>query len=268
MSDVAHEAVAPGTDGVPGAGIDPNTPAGAQNTAPGQAEPGPIPYDRFKEVNDRLRPYAELERAGYTADSLRGLVEWEHTFQLDPVTNWMQVAKNIEGLPEGIQMAIADHFDEPYDPDSDDDDGGDDDTPAYDPKQDPEVRDAIEYAKSAREREAREERLGLLNSITSEWDKANEAQGLEKLPEELMLSFIAGAAGTGGNDAAEIMNTARNDWLKVREMALRHQVKPGSTGLPPSVPSGAATPTAERPRAKTFAEMNALISAAEQQGTL
>jgi hypothetical protein len=273
VSDNAPEAVAPGTDGVQGAYPDPISPAAAQNTEQGQGEPGPIPYTRFKEVNDQLRPYKELERVGYDADSLRGLAEWEQTFRGDPVSNWMQIAKNIEGLPEGVQMAIADFYDEPYDTedysDVSDDGEGETGQTVVDPLQDERVRNAIEYTEARQRRDEQEARLGVLNEIQDGWRALDKQQNIEDpVDEQTMLTLIAGSAGTGGSKD-EILQNARATWLNIRKGAQSSMVKTGPLpGLPPAVPGGAAPTTAGAPRPKTFAEMNALILAAQENGTL
>lgn len=231
------------------------------NDGSGSTPPEAIPYARFKEVNDQLRSYKELEKLGYDVDSLRQLATWEQQFSQDPVTNWLSVARNLEGLPEVVVMALKDYFDEPYTEEEDDSEGEEEEQ-----EQDPEVRATVEWAKAKQAEEVQQHRMKLLNEIMEDWAKQNRNEKLEVLSENVMLTFIAGAAGTGSTKE-EILKNARETWLEARNLALSTVVRPGR-GVP--VPaSGGAAPTGSGPiRAKDFNEANALARAALEKGLL
>jgi hypothetical protein len=267
MGNIAPEpgAAVPGT-GVPDAATDPNV-TGDVNPNVGQTQgvPENIPYARFKEVNDQLRPYKELERVGYDADSLHRLAEWELRFQQNPVENWLSVAKNLE-LPEEIKEAILTHYGESDDGDYDEDEGEEEATAI--PEDYEEVRD---YVRTKKAEEVQQGRVAVLNEILDLWAKDDVAAGLkpeEQLSEQQKLTFIAGSAGTGGNTTKGIAEAARGEWLKVRQLAQGSMVKPGGPGVPRAVPGSAAPTGSERPVPRTFDEMNKLIKAAEAAGTL
>src|SRR5262245_46832489 len=111
-TSVGAEAPASGT-GETTSGDDQTPPAGAQNTdnESGGTPPETIPYSRFKEVNDAYRPYKELSDVGYDADSLRQLAEFETSFKVDPVSTWLAVAANIDGLPQEMKDMAQRHLD-------------------------------------------------------------------------------------------------------------------------------------------------------------
>src|SRR5215471_3701054 len=104
MSDMG--AAVPGTgDGDPG-----NPGSSSTDVNPdGQGTPDTVPYNRFKEVNDALKPFKEIEGLGYDVDSLRRLIEWESRFSMDPTGNWLNVAKDLN-LPPEVKEAVQRHL--------------------------------------------------------------------------------------------------------------------------------------------------------------
>lgn len=265
MSVVEPEVTAAsGTGAAPVAATDPSS-AGTQNSDSGQGDPGPIPYARFKEVNDQLRGYKELESMGYTLDSLRGLAQWEMEFQQDPAGSWLRVAANMEGLPEDIQMAVKDHLSIPYGDGSDDDSDDTDEDATSVAALSTEDQEILEWAKAERARRVTEGRQATLNWIVDEWRKLDTEKGVKTPDEAAILSFISGAAGTGSTKE-EILESARGVWLKAREDAHSEVVKPVGMGLPAPVPGGAATTGSEPTKPKTFEEMNAIIKGVTETG--
>ena len=101
----------------PGTGTPPETvqtttpPAEAENTDTGEQTGGPpdsVPYSRFKEVNDQLRDFKELEGFGYDADSLRQLAMWGAQFDQNPVDSWLSIAKELgDDMPPEVREAVA-----------------------------------------------------------------------------------------------------------------------------------------------------------------
>lgn len=262
MGDFAPEpAVVPGAEAPQD-----SSSAGTINTVPpAGGPPEAIPYARFKEVNDQLRPWKEIEQAGYDPNSVGQLVRWEQQFSNDPVGNWLSIAQQIEDLPDNIKEAVAAHLG-----------GGSDESDQYADDEEYEDTEPPEWArpllqKYEAEQKAEEENAKgeVLDWMLGEWHKQNVTQKLPPIPPQVMLGFIAGAAGTGST-AEEILAAARQDWLNVRAMSQAEVIKPGdprSTGASVSG-SAAATTGAPPPRPKSFEEMNQLIAAAERSGTL
>lgn len=255
----------------PGTGETPpateGTPAEASNTEtpPSDGPPETVPYSRFKEVNDRLSPYKDLESMGYDADSLRQLAEWEVSFGRDPVTSWVNVARNLDQMPQEIKEAVERHLDgnstppPANDPRERNGDPGDGDQPPS--WATPLLQDHEERQKEREQREARdaeEARNDALDQILELWRSADKKDGLEPIPDGKMLTFVA-ANARGGTSLEAIAEASRQDYLEFRDDLLGDAVqREGSARRPPasvpgSGPQVVPTPT-EKP--KTMAEAN------------
>ena len=100
---------------------DTGTPAVAQNTdnsQDGQQAPGPVPYERFKEVNDRLRALeAQQSKAASAADKaeMAKLAE-EKRYQeiIDKLTPQADRAAALESVVTGLVKARVDKLQESH----------------------------------------------------------------------------------------------------------------------------------------------------------
>jgi len=265
-----------GTPAAPGTGEDAPvvpeaTPAEAQTTETSGPPPGPIPYARFKEVNDSLRevrtsyePYEALEQQGVTADDFQRLTAWEGEYMQDPVGVWIRQAETIEDLPEVVKAAIAEvkageavpKGTPPADggppPVGSDGEEGEEGEPPPSWAQGLLERDRIAQEREAADRERAEAEAvstafdGLINA----WDKLDIEQGfvvvneagetVSATPEEAKLAFIASAV-THATSFADTLRTARESFLKTRDSVLSTVVVPGGNGttVPRPVPGGA-----------------------------
>jgi len=263
-------------EGDPGAA--PVTPAGAENTVtPGGSDPGPVPYSRFKEVNEsrRLieeahRPYADLEQIGYGAEDFQRLAAWETEFMQDPVTTWMNQAASIEGLPQSVKEAIAAAAAETPKgtPDADGvspTEEPTDKTPDADPPEwaKPLLQDHQNRA-AAQQQQAEDAVLG---AITNAWNMIDTEQGVTT-PPALMLRYLQDARGA---TAEEILRDARESFLADREVMLKAEIKQPGNGstVPRAVPgSGGTTPSTEPIRPTSLKEATKLALAAHEKGQL
>jgi hypothetical protein len=249
---------------------DAGQPAGALNTdtAGEGGTPETIPYSRFKEVNDsyrRLAPFEELAEAGYDADSLRQLAEFEAGFKADPVSTWFAIAQQVEGIPTEVKELAQQHLTGSGGSPA----GSNDTTPALqgdsqegsgEPEWARAQREEIARLKAANaareEREFAEANDRLLNGIMDSWKTADQNAGIDPPDERKMLTFIM-AHARGSNSVEEILENARGEYMELREEMLGSAIKPGANlGAPLSVPSGSApVNTAGEP--KTLAEASA-----------
>jgi hypothetical protein len=256
------------TDGT----TDPSS-AGTLNsdTGEGGGPPETIPYSRFKEVNDELaglRGYKDLAEVGYDPDSLRQLAEFEVSFRSDPVSTWIAIADQIDGLPDEVKDVVKRHMQGPAT-------GATPTVPTPGDSQDGEMPewakqlvdrvDKVSESESQRmEREASDASNRLLDGIMGAWRQADEKAGMKPLDDDKMLTFIATHA-RGAREPQEILDAARGEWLELREMTLESAVQPGSVaGAPRSVPSGAAPINADQ-EPKTLAEASLRAKARLQQ---
>lgn len=240
------------------------------DTGEGGGPPETIPYSRFKEVNDELaglRGYKELAEVGYDPAALRQLAEFEVGFRTDPVSTWMNVAQEIEGLPDEVKEAVLRH--------AQGSDSGAATIPTPGESQEGEMPqwakdlaskvDTVSASETQRmEREASEASNRLLDGIMGAWRQADEKAGMKPLGDDKMLTFIATHA-RGAREPQEILDAARGEWLELREHTLESAVQPGSvSGAPRSVPSG-AVPVNSESEPKTLAEASLRAKARLQQ---
>jgi len=257
-----------GAPSVPGAGeavpSTPQPPTSPDTSVPnaGDAVPGPIPYARFKEVNDARRaleeqyqPYAELEELGYPVADLQRLTAWEQEYVQDPVGAWLRQAEEIANMPDAVKAAIQSYQESAGSaPKANPADG----TPppasaTLTPDEEPPewARPLIEDREARVQREQEEAISSFYDGMVAAWQQLDETQGLVT-PEEAIHAHLAAASPQAGS-AEELLRTARETWLAVRESTLGAAIKPpGRTGtVPQPVPgsvgaSGGAPPV--RPR--------------------
>jgi hypothetical protein len=269
---------APGTvDEVPPVD-DAGTPAGATITDTAEA-PGPIPYSRFKEVNDTRRkleeaitPYRELEGMGYSPEDFRRLVAWEDEYAADPVgwalNNALEQATD-SGVKAAIESAIAaktgGSAETPSAPEgSQPDSGSDDEPPAW-------AKRIIEkHEREEREAEMRA-RSEAFDALTNAWKELDKKDNV-KSPTEAALTTWLYAAAAQHSEPVEILRAARQSWLAEREEILKEAVTPARDGdtIPRPVPGGGegAATVREPVRPRTLDQARKLAQEADERGTL
>jgi hypothetical protein len=273
---------APGT--VEAAPVVPDPPSAATITTDTQdATQGPIPYARFKEVNDarreldeRLQPFAQLEDVGYPAEELQRLVAWEQEYSQDPVGTWLRQAAEIDGLPDEVKVVIEAV-------------NGTQGPPADgSPPRATDISGAVveppEWAQPLiQEREARlaaqeqEAITGFYDAIVQAWKDLDKTQNLvnelgeSTTPDAAMHAFIASASVNAGS-AEELLRTARESYLASREAILKNEIKvPARDGsVPRTVPGGGPSSTGATPppRPRTLREATRMAQAEAEAGTL
>jgi hypothetical protein len=255
--------------------------AATQTTVPQDPAPGPVPYSRFKEVNDakksleeQYQPFAEFEDFGYGADDLQRLVSWEQEYTQDPAGTWLRQAEQIESLPPEVKAAIAASQV-----------GGTQGTPTTDgtpPQSDDGLQESDDeppvWAQPLLQRHAEETAAkeaeaisGFYDAIVKAWDDLDTAQGI-RTPDAAKHAFIA-SASVNSSSAEDLLRNSREAYLSSREEILGSAVKvPGRDGntVPRSVPgggpgSGGATPP---PRPRTLKEASRMAQADAEAGLL
>jgi len=251
------------TPGAPAGAADPGTggttqpptapPAEALTTdmQPDGQEPGPVPYSRFKEVNDaysQLRGYETLAQYGYDPDSLSRLANFEANYVQDPGNTIMALVDNLD-LPDESKTAIRGMLvtddsetpaggGTPSTPES----GGAEEPPAWFKPYAERVQREDQAMRSAVELEQRNQAL---NEVLSHWDDMDKAAGIASPREGIKLALISSAAASGAySDTQSLAQAARAEWIAEREEGARsHFVPPGSVTGPRSVPGSAALPS-------------------------
>jgi hypothetical protein len=269
----------PGTDGRQPAPAPP--PAGESNadTGAGEGLPDTVPYARFKEVNDQfseLKGYKTLSEYGYDPDSLGRLAAFESQYLQDPIGTWRQMADNLD-LPEELKTALDQHFA-----------GGttvapaaaEGAPPAVAPttEQPAEMKEALEYFRQQKEREARDAEQAQLGRVLSHWDVLDEADGVtipddpeqKAAYERVRLMAISSVASSGQEFTTieDLTAAARNTIEQFRAATLGSAVRTGRSVPPPSLPGSASAPA---PPLKFGTDIRAASRAAEaaiQRGEL
>lgn len=267
---------------------DPAASAATETTESQGTPPGPIPYARFKEVNDtrreleeRIQPYDILADVGYGADELQRLVAWEQEYTQDPVGTWLRQAGEIDDLPPEVKAAIEQASAGSTQGNSPADGGP--------PPAGPEVLEpddgppewAQPLLQEREQRIAQQEQAALsefYDAIVNAWKELDQQQGLvddqgnSLTPDEAMHAFIA-SASVNATSAQELLKNAREGYLSSRERILQSGLKvPGQDGqtVPRSVPGGgggSAAGATPPPRPKTLREATRMAQAdLEAQG--
>lgn len=247
----ALEGAASGNESVQPPGSAPAAEPSTTETAGREGTPDTIPYARFKEVNDQLgelKGYSQLAELGYDPDSLGRLAAFEARYISDPIGTWRDLANDLD-LPQEVVDAMEKHLSDgatPPGPSGGDEPSGDGTPTAALSKED---REAIEYAREMRKREAEREvqaesdrRLGI---VTGHWDKLDKEDGITT-PEHIKLMHISTAARTGQfATLEELAEFARDQRLADREEILGSTIVPrrGNTGSP--LPLSGGAPPAE-----------------------
>lgn len=276
QEDIGGLPPVPGTEAEVIPGSDPGTSAGTENTETGGA-PGPVPYSRFKEVNDarrtleeRLAPISELEGLGYTPEDFHRLASWETEYMADPVgwalQNALEQAAD-PGVKAQIEAVIAAK------------NGTIAEVPSA-PTAEPvsaEEAPVPEWAKPIVERHLAEEktreetaRAEAYDGITTAWKQLDEKDGVTT-PSDAALATWVYAASAQYDQPVDILRAAREGWLAERTAILTEAVTPVREGnAPRSVPGSgegaAVTPAPKRPR--TLDEARRAAEEAETRGTL
>jgi hypothetical protein len=238
-------------------------PSAETQTTENQGPPGPVPYERFKEVNDQLRPFKEFTDAGYDVDSLRQLTEWDGAFSQDGVGTWIQMSKVLD-LPDEIKEAIDQHLggssqsptpDKPTSPQP-----GTGETQQTDEAPPPWAEKILSKFEAQEEAEAEAARSEVLDNILEQWGEKDKEDGLEPLSEKKMLELIQLHAPNASSQE-QILERARSSALEFREHYLGAEVQRRPGTAPLRVPGSGAPPAGERPKPKTLAEATALAKA-------
>lgn len=272
MSEMATD-VAPGTDDVPAPPVDPSAGTLNADTASG-GPPESIPYGRFKEVNDQLREYKELEAMGYDPSSLMNLANWEIGFGTDPAGEWLKLAERIDGLPESVKAAVREAQQQAT-VSTGSNQGETPSSPSTSDEPPPWAQELI-ADKTRREQEAQaraesEASQQVLDTMLQQWNELDKQAGLVDqegnplISDRQKLNFIAGASGAG-EDIDTILNVARTEAIELLEVGRKQIILP--PGSPRSVPGGTSTPSAPAVAPKTLKEASAMAKADLSQGRL
>jgi len=238
-----------GTGDQPSATVPP--PAGESNTdtGTGGSQPDTIPYARFKEVNDQLsglRDYAQLRDLGYDPDSLGRLAAFEAAYRQDPVGTIAHLVSVNPDLPQETKDQVSQML-------SDTPVAGGVPTESEGAKSalSPEDRELLDYAKNLREREQQAEvsarNDAVLNSVVAAWKRMDEADSLKSPAERVMLTQIAGVAGSGQyRNADELAKAARDSLLEYRSEVLGDAIqRTGRNGNAPAPLPGSRSAASE-----------------------
>lgn len=276
------ESPAPGTEGEAPGGTDDGTPAGAVNSETSSTPPGPVPYARFKEVNDsrrelaeRITPYRELEEAGYGVADLQRLTAWEQEFIQDPSGWLINTLLQTDGVPESVKAAVQAAKGEV----------SAETTPAGSvPKGEESEEELPEWAKVLMsDREARiqaeqqaqaareaEEASRTMDTLVEAWNKLDERDKV-KTPPRTLIAYLGAAAQQGG-DPITILRSARESYLSDRTEILGEVVSQAGDGstAPRSVPGGGGgdAPLTTPRKPKTLDEARRLAEEADRRGNL
>jgi hypothetical protein len=268
MSEMNSETPAPGTGETP-AGSQPGSSAETQNTGqPGGGTTETVPYSRFKEVNDRLGPYRELEGYGYDADSLRRLVGFEASFVRDPQGTMAALADSVEGLSDEAKAEIKRHLgvqDSPNDGGTPQPTGqpaatGQDEPPPW-------AKPLVEDYQSRQMQGEMQQREAVLDSIIEHWEVADKAAGVET-PMETKLAYIS-ANARNGVTPEQVAQAARQDFMSLRESILSSAVQNigQGSGAPRPVPGGGVATGGGVPL-KNLKDASAAVLQAAREGKL
>lgn len=258
--DPSSETITPGAAVDPGTGGPPPTPpappaeALTTDTQASDQEVGPVPYSRFREVNEgyqKLRGYETLMEYGYDPDSLSRLANFEANYVQDPGGTVMLLVDNLD-LPDESKDQIRGLLDVEYEESSTPAGGG---TPST-PSATDESEEVPNWFKPYAERQQREDqervateenaqRQALLDQVLQAWDAADQQAGIRGPREGVKLALIAShAASNRYQDAQSLAQGARAEWIAEREDAVgAHYVPPGSVTGPRSVPGSTAVPS-------------------------
>jgi hypothetical protein len=257
-------------------GSTPASSADSENTAAGEA-PGPIPYARFKEVNDARRtleeaitPYRELEGIGYGADDLHRLASWEQEYAQDPAGWLMEQLAQQEQIDPSVKAAIEaakGNGDATATAPAVGDATPTDQTPTDEPPSwaKPLVED-LQSRQLAAEREAT---VQLMDSLEEAWQKIDAQQDVTT-PRTAMLTYLQ-VAGAQFSEPIDVLRAAREQFIADRSEMLGDVVKAKNGPTPPhAVPGsgGGDAPVTPPPRPRTLDEARRAAEEADARGAL
>jgi len=241
--------------------------AGTQITDTPSDAPGPVPYARFKEVNDQLvalKGYTELNEFGYDPDSLGRLAAFEAQYVRDPTGTIGLLVDDLD-LPQEAKASIKEALAMPT--------GQSEDIVDEEPTTaslSPEDRELLDWARGARERETQAASEAQLDSVVNAWKALDKQEEVRTPPDHRVLTFISAAAARGGFATIEqLAENARNDYLDERQQILGGAYQ-GSRqrGTPPPALPGSGVLPAPAQAPKTLREASRLAQAAMERGEL
>lgn len=232
-------------------------PAGALNadTQSGEGEPGPVPYSRFREVNEgyqKLRGYEPLMQYGYDPDSLSRLANFEAAWVSDAHGTVAQLVDNLD-LPDEAKGQIRSLL-EVEDGAAPSAGGGTPSTPTDNgtegqpPEWARKIQERFDREDQARlTAQEQEQREAALAEVESRWRELDQQAGIPEdktARESIRMALIANLASTGRfPSTAAIAEAAWQEWAAEREVGAGSAVvRPGSGPGPASVPRSAAVP--------------------------
>lgn len=247
----------------------PEPSAGTQNTETPQdgTPPDSIPYSRFKEVNDALRPYKELEGIGYDADSLHRLAGFEAAYIQDPYSVLNELVDGLADLPDDTKALVREHLT----PATANPPAGQNPPPANEGEEPPAwakpLLEDYTQRQTAGEKKAQSDQL---DEVIRLWDEADTKDGVET-PMNTKLAYIA-INGPHFHSEAEIAMAARADAMGYRDHVLggtRSTLRDTlAAGSPHPAPGGGGVTPAPSVRPTTIADATAAARAAIEAGTL
>jgi len=259
--------VAPGTDGTGN-----TTPSSAEtsNTDTGGSGPGPVPYSRFKEVNDELqtlRGYADLRNYGYDPDALRELAAFDSAYRTDPLATTSVLIDNLPNVSDEAKAAIKEQLGVQEAPGTPPAHGSQRDTGASDDQPPAWARPLLQDFESRQERDARAAQDATVQAILNDFIEKDKVAGYETKP-EVALKFIQAELATGQpyNTVQEVSDAARETFNSVREGGAQALVDTlPRSGRTTSVPGGTLPNTPPR-QFKTLGEANKHLEHILSQG--
>ncbi len=273
-----EEALAPGTGEVEDlSGTDPDESAGTENTE-GQGPPETIPYSRFKEVNDRLRGYRDLEELGYDADSLHRLVAWETEFLEDPAQFWMTLASSIDNMPDAVKEAIVAAQNgttpspaAPNTPEPPTAGSSSDEMPEWARELAAKVDGLVEKDTKTEAQKAEARRQSLIDKVLNEWQAIDEREEIPSLGVAAKLAIINQVAqDTNIRTIEQLVEAARAHQLEYHTAVLQatRSKKPGGAPRPVPGTGAGSAPSTPPPKIRTLEDAKAAAEALVRQGIL
>lgn len=266
----------------PGTGTDRAAPPAAAppaealttDTQSAEGEPGPVPYSRFREVNEgyqNLRGYETLREYGYDPDSLTRLAQFEAAYVQDPTGTIAQLVDNLD-VPDETRTQIRELLE--VEAGESPAGGGTPATPAGQEPAPPAWAQELLNDKQQREQaaiDAREQaaREAALDEVVGHWNALDAAAGIT-VREGVKLSLIAAHATSGRYETPQALaEAARAEYLADREAALGTTVVPRGDGIGPrSVPRSAAVPAPPQRFGGDIKAATAAARAAMERGEL
>lgn len=218
-------------------------PSSAETENTDRGAPGPVPYHRFKEVNDSLRGYKEIG----SAEDFHRLMQWEQTFAEDPAGWWMQFSASIDGLPDPVRQAIDAYNrgetvmtpQQTPNPAPSGTGPEESELPAWASDLVEKVQSLSEDASKRQQKEAEAQREELLNSMHDLWLQQDKEAKVKSPNIKVRAALLAAAAAAPNiSSREEAVALARAAWEEERKGLVDEALEAGKTGqgAPKSVP--------------------------------